>query len=77
MGFNMMMIMLKIFSKRGQISMEMGILIFMVIISSTIASYYYITHYLNSNPDAPGKAANNTINSLNNITKEEIKSMSP
>ncbi|MBW9220534.1 class III signal peptide-containing protein [Methanothermococcus sp. SCGC AD-155-N22] len=66
----------KILSKRGQISMELGILIFATIIVSTIAVYYYITNYLNSNPDAPGKAANKTIDTLNNISKQYSNSIS-
>ena len=57
--------------------MEIGILVFAGIIVSTIASYYYITHYLNSNPDAPGKAANKTINTLNNISEKYSNSINP
>ena len=56
---------------------EIGILIFAAITVSTIATYYYITNYLNSKPDAPGKAANNTINALNNVSKKYSNSISP
>ncbi|MBW9221966.1 class III signal peptide-containing protein [Methanothermococcus sp. SCGC AD-155-C09] len=65
----------KILSKKGQVSMEMSILIFAAITVSTIASYYYITQYLNSNPNAPREAANKTINTLQNTTMEYANSM--
>ena len=71
------MILKKLTSKKGQVSMEIGILIFAAITVSTIATYYYITNYLNSKPDAPGKAANNTINALNNVSKKYSNSISP
>ena len=66
----------KIRSRKGQISSEIGILIFAVITVSTIAIYYYIAHYLNSNPDTPGKTANKTINKLNNISEKYSSSIS-
>ena len=69
------MLISKIPSKRGQVSIEIGILIFAAITVSTIASYYYITHYLNSNPDTPGKAANKTINILQNTSRRYADSM--
>ena len=56
--------------------MEIGILIFAVITVSTIASYYYVTNYLNSNPDAPREAANKTINTLDNASKKYCNSIS-
>ena len=60
----------KILSKRGQISTEIGIIIIATITVSTIAVYYYVTNYLNSSPDTPGKAANKTIKTLDNISKK-------
>ena len=59
----------KIFSKRGQVSTEVAILIIATITVSTIAAYYYITNYLNSSPDIPGKTANKTLKILNKISK--------
>ena len=70
------MFMPEILSKRGQISTEIGILIVATITVSTIAVYYYITNYLNSSPDTPGKTANKTINTLNNASKKYSDSIS-
>ncbi|CAB3287976.1 conserved protein of unknown function [Methanocaldococcus lauensis] len=58
----------KLFSKRGQVSMEIGVIIFASIIMATIASYYYLSGYLDSNPETPGKTANKTIDALNNVS---------
>ncbi|HIP91414.1 MAG TPA: class III signal peptide-containing protein [Methanothermococcus okinawensis] len=60
----------KLLSKKGQISTEIGILVVATIAVSTIAAYYYISNYLNSNPDTPGKVANKTINTLNNASEK-------
>ena len=65
----------KILSKKGQVSMEIGILIFAVITVSAIASYYYITNYIDSNSDAPREAANKTINAFNNASIKYSNSM--
>ena len=60
----------KILSKKGQISTEISILIITTITISTIAVYCYISNYLNANVDTPGKAANKTIQTLNNVSKK-------
>ena len=67
----------KLLSKRGQVSTEIGILIVATITVSTIAVYYYITNYLNSSPDTPGKTANKTINTLNNASKKYSNAINP
>ena len=69
------MFIFKIRSPRGQISMEIGILIIAVIIVSSIVAYYYITSYLNSSPNTPGVTANKTIEALNNVSKKYSNSI--
>jgi len=66
----------KILSKKGQISTEISILIIATITVSTIAIYYYISNYLNANVDTSGKAANKTIQTLNNASKKYSDSIS-
>ena len=69
--------MFKMLSKKGQVSTELGILVFVTLIISTIISYYYIVHYISCyNSSIPEKTANNTIGTLNNITRDYIKSLS-
>ncbi|MBW9223446.1 class III signal peptide-containing protein [Methanothermococcus sp. SCGC AD-155-E23] len=65
-----MSLIIKLLSKRGQVSMEIGILIIATITVSTIAIYYYINNYINLNSNAPQKAVNETINSLSNVSKK-------
>jgi len=62
----------KILSKKGQVSTEIAILIIATITVSTIAVYYYIINYLNSSPDTPRKAANNTIKTLDNLSQKYV-----
>ncbi|WP_292459432.1 class III signal peptide-containing protein [Methanothermococcus sp.] len=69
------MLIKKLFSKKGQVSMEIGILIFASILVSTIASYYYISNYLNTHPENIGKTANRTINALNNVSTKYSNSL--
>ncbi|AEH06739.1 class III signal peptide-containing protein [Methanothermococcus okinawensis] len=58
----------KLFSKKGQISMEIAILVFGSILVSTISIYYYISNYLDSHPENVGKVANNTTSSFGNVS---------
>ncbi len=65
-----MKIIKKLTSKRGQISMEIGIITLSFIVISTIASYYYLSRVSDPiNYDA-GKNATKTIGVLKNKTIE-------
>ncbi|AEF96999.1 hypothetical protein Metig_1464 [Methanotorris igneus Kol 5] len=55
--------------------MEIGILVASSIVVATIASYYYITNYLNSHPENAGKSANKTIIKINKTVYSEVKDL--
>ena len=57
------MILEKLTSKKGQISMEIGILVAAAVAVAAIAAYYYATNVRDSAGRA-GQAANNTISSM-------------
>ena len=50
----------KLFSKKGQISMEIGILVVSAITVAVVSSYYYMLNIKESHPENAGKAANKT-----------------
>ena len=66
----------KFFSKKGQVSMEIGILLSSSILVSVIASYYYVSNYINTHPENIGKNANNITHILNNVSVEYANSIS-
>ena len=68
------MIMEKLLSKRGQVSMEIGILVAAAVAVAAIAAYFYVTNIKNSATKA-GKAANETIQELENVAKDYAKKM--
>ncbi|WP_459202148.1 class III signal peptide-containing protein [Methanococcus sp. CF] len=55
----------KLYSKKGQVSMEIGILVASAVIVSAIASYYYILHVKYSDTHS-GETAKNTGDALLN-----------
>ncbi|MBW9221965.1 class III signal peptide-containing protein [Methanothermococcus sp. SCGC AD-155-C09] len=61
------MIMEKLMSKKGQISMEIGILVAAAVAVAAIAAYYYTTSVKESAEDA-GNKADDTINTLETAT---------
>ena len=58
-----MMILKKLTSKKGQISMEIGILVAAAVAVAAIAAYFYATNVKNSASRA-GNASNATISSM-------------
>ena len=58
------MILEKLTSKKGQVSMEIGILVAAAVAVAAIAAYYYTTSVREGSVNA-GQAANDTINTLN------------
>ena len=67
------MIIEKLMSKRGQISMEIGILVAAAVAVATVAAYYYISS-VKSSAQNVGEAANKTIDTMKNKT-ENISNM--
>ena len=61
----------KLVSKKGQLSMEMGILIAAVILVVTIVAYYYTTR-TKSMMERSGKEANTTVESMGVKTMDII-----
>ena len=57
------MIIEKLLSKRGQISMELGILVAAAVAVAAIAAFFYATNVRDSAGRA-GQAANNTIDNM-------------
>ena len=70
------MLLKKLFSKKAQISMEIGILIAASIVVATIASYYYIKNYKDTYPENVGKSAKNVNGKLGNVSKKFTDLMS-
>jgi len=54
------MIIEKLMSKRGQISMEIGILVAAAVAVAAIAAYFYVTSVRNSATEAGARAGNAT-----------------
>ena len=63
------MIMEKLMSKRGQISMEIGILVAAAVAVAAVAAYFYVKSVKSSAKNV-GSAANETITQMENKTKE-------
>ena len=57
---NNMKILEKLFSKKGQVSMEIGILVAAAVAVAAIAAYYYVTNVKNSASSAGTKATETT-----------------
>ncbi|MBW9220535.1 class III signal peptide-containing protein [Methanothermococcus sp. SCGC AD-155-N22] len=66
------MIIEKLLSKRGQISMELGILVAAAVAVAAIAAYFYISNVQKSAEKA-GKAGNKTVDELNKTADHYIK----
>ena len=68
----------KLLSKRGQISMEIGILVAAAVAVAAIAAYFYVNN-LKGSAEKAGKAANDTIDSLGTAAKtyaDKLKNIS-
>ncbi len=65
----------KLFSKKCQVSMELGILIASSIAVGSIAAYYYVWNIKNSHPEYAGKSANKTMLSLKNTAQKYSNSI--
>ena len=61
------MIMEKLMSKRGQISMEIGILVAAAVAVAAVAAYFYVKSVKSSAQDV-GSAASDTISTMKNKT---------
>jgi uncharacterized protein (UPF0333 family) len=70
------MVMKKFFSKNGQISIELSILIMSAIVVGGVAVYYYIYNLKTARLEQIGEHANHTSNKLGNIAQNSVKSMS-
>ncbi|XRO77551.1 class III signal peptide-containing protein [Methanocaldococcus sp. 10A] len=61
-------------SKRGQISLELGIIISSTVLVSIIVAYFYIVNFKKTQIDVTGKLANNTTSIItkkaSNITQK-------
>ncbi|MBA2860759.1 class III signal peptide-containing protein [Methanococcus maripaludis] len=58
----------KLYSKKGQVSMEMGILVASAVAVAAIASYFYAVNVKYSDTHA-GETAKNTSDALINVTE--------
>jgi len=73
------MIIEKLLSKRGQISMELGILVAAAVAVAAIAAYFYISNVQKSAEKA-GEAGNETVSALNETADyyiQQIRSLAP
>ncbi len=59
----------KLMSKKGQISMEIGILVAAAVLVAVIAAYYYVKN-VSSQASKAGEVANNTTTQLANKANE-------
>ena len=66
----------KLFSKKGQVSMEIGILVVSAIAVAAVSSYYYIFGIIESHPENSGKIANKTSSILGDKPVEYTSSIS-
>ena len=65
-----------LFSKKGQISMELGIIVFSSIVAGAIASYYWIYDIKQTHMETTSKKFNETVHILNNKSALAIDSIS-
>ena len=68
------MIMEKLLSKRGQVSMEIGILVAAAVAVAAIAAYFYVVNIKGSASKA-GETANKTIKELEGVATDYAKKM--
>ena len=66
----------KLFSKKGQVSMEIGILVASAVVVGAISSYYYMRNIKESHPENIGKSANKTVVILGNVSNKYANSIS-
>jgi len=66
----------KLFSKKGQVSMEIGILVASAIAVAAVSSYYYMSGIIESHPENVGKTANKTSSVLGNKSIEYANAIS-
>ncbi|WP_292459434.1 class III signal peptide-containing protein [Methanothermococcus sp.] len=65
----------KLTSKKGQVSMEIGILVAAAVAVAAIAAYYYATNVKNSASKAGG-AANTTVGAMGNASQNYANKLS-
>ena len=70
-----MIILKKIFSKRAQISLEIGILVAAAVTVATISTYYYISGVKNAAQNA-GNSANSTTVTLGGVANSYTQEIS-
>ena len=66
----------KLFSKKGQVSMEIGILVVSAITVAVVSSYYYMLGIIESHPEKAGETANKTSSILGDKSIEYATSIS-
>ena len=66
----------KLFSKKGQVSMEIGILVVSAITVAVVSSYYYMLGIIESHPEKAGETANKTSSILGDKSIEYTNSIS-
>ncbi|UXM84242.1 class III signal peptide-containing protein [Methanococcus aeolicus] len=66
----------KLTSKKGQVSMEIGILVAAAVAVAAIAAYYYIWNVKESHPENAGISANKAIVILGNKSVQYANSIS-
>ena len=66
----------KLFSKKGQVSMEIGILVVSAIAVAVVSSYYYTSGIIESHPENAGKTANKTSSILGDKSIKYTNSIS-
>jgi uncharacterized protein (UPF0333 family) len=66
----------KLFSKKGQVSMEIGILVVSAITVAVVSSYYYMLGIIESHPEKAGETANKTSSILGNKSIKYANSIS-
>ncbi|GAA0127612.1 hypothetical protein MMMIC1C10_00360 [Methanococcus maripaludis] len=69
----------KLTSKKGQVSMEIGILVAAAVAVAAIAAYYYASNVKNSSNAASANANNvtTTFGNLANGTSDDIAALAP
>ena len=71
-----MKILEKLTSKKGQVSMEIGILVVSAITVAVVSSYYYMLGIIESHPEKAGETANKTSSILGNKSIKYANSIS-
>ena len=66
----------KLFSKKGQVSMEIGILVVSAITVAVVSSYYYMLGIIESHPEKAGETANKTSSILGDKSIKYANSIS-